>query len=523
MKKQPPSIFNDVIGPVMRGPSSSHTAASVRIGNLIRQFYSGNLRDFKAEFSRSGSLATTYKSQGSAIGLIGGLLGMDTDDSRLDDAMAMAKAAGLRFRFEVVDYAADHPNTYRIYARDDRGKEFTFIFISTGGGMIELINVNDIPLSIKGDLYETLYFFDETECGSLNQRKELIKHLFADQLDLMVSSSCKQGLVNLKTNYRPPLETVEKMAGLSKASKFVSLNPVMPVIAQPDYDLPFSNAAELLAAAEKGNTPLWELALTYEMARGGISDKAVIAMAEKILAVMKGAVKEGLAGTDYSDRILGAQALKILETKRSLIGSNLNRHVIAYIAAVMETKSAMSLIVAAPTAGSCGVLPGTILAAAQEHDLAEDKCVKAILAAGAIGVLIATRSTFAAEECGCQAECGAASAMTAGALVEMFGGSVKESLGAASLALQNMLGLICDPVANRVEVPCLGKNVLAGLNALAAADMVMSGFEPLIPLDETILAMDQVGRTLPAELRCTGKGGLSITKTAQEIARTLKE
>jgi len=211
-----------------------------------------------------------------------------------------------------------------------------------------------------------------------------------------------------------------------------------------------------------------------------------------------------------------------LKTGRSLIGSNLNRLLIAYIAAVMETKSAMSLIVAAPTAGSCGVLPGTILAVAEEHALTEDKCIKAILTAGAIGVLIATRSTFAAEECGCQAECGAASAMTAGALVEMFGGSVKESLGAASLALQNILGLICDPVANRVEVPCLGKNVLGGINALAAADMVMAGFNHLIPLDETIMALDQVGRMLPAELRCTGKGGLSITKTAQEIARGLK-
>ncbi len=505
----------------MRGPSSSHTAASVRIGNLIRQFFTAQCVDFRAEFASDGSLATTYKSQGSAIGLVGGLLGMDTDDPLLDSAMENARKVGLKVSFNVVDFKAEHPNTYRISAGDSEGNYYSFLFISCGGGMIELKAVNNIPLSVKGDLYETLLFFKEAEFSELEKIKAAIKKEVKGYIDCAVSRAEHGGLINLKTAYLLDVQEIEEMVRSSKAVNVVNLKPVLPIMARKAYDLPFSIAAEMITVAEKSSFSLWELALDYEKARGGVDEEAVFTRAERIYATMKSSVSEGLAGTDYGDRILGAQAFKYLETKRSLIGNNLNRLIIAYTAAVMETKSAMGLIVAAPTAGSCGVIPGTIFAVAEEYHLKKDDVIKAILAAGIIGVLIAGQSTFAAEECGCQAECGSASAMTAGALVQMFGGSVTESLGAASMALQNILGLICDPVANRVEVPCLGKNILSGLNAVAAADMVMGGFDPLIPLDEAILAMDQVGRLLPSELRCTNKGGLSITKTAEIIANRL--
>jgi L-serine dehydratase len=152
----------------------------------------------------------------------------------------------------------------------------------------------------------------------------------------------------------------------------------------------------------------------------------------------------------------------------------------------------------------------------------ERDAARAMLAAGLIGVLIAHRSTFAAEECGCQAECGAASGMAAAALVALAGGRAKPAVAAASLALQNVLGLVCDPVANRVEVPCLGRNVMAASNALACANMALAGYDPVVPLDEVIAAMDEVGRSLPAALRCTALGGLSVTPTSQAIAAKLR-
>jgi L-serine dehydratase len=176
---------------------------------------------------------------------------------------------------------------------------------------------------------------------------------------------------------------------------------------------------------------------------------------------------------------------------------------------------------AAPTAGSCGALPAAVIAAAEAMDSPEATW-RGPAGGGMIGVFICAHSTFAAEVCGCQAECGAGSGMAAAALATLAGGSAQQAADAASMALQNILGMVCDPVANRVEVPCLGRNVLAVSNALACANMALAGFDAVIPLEEVIAAMDRIGKSLPAELRCTGLGGLAITPTARAIAERLK-
>jgi L-serine dehydratase len=199
----------------------------------------------------------------------------------------------------------------------------------------------------------------------------------------------------------------------------------------------------------------------------------------------------------------------------------LNR-IILYVTALMEVKSAMGVIVAAPTAGACGGLPGAVLAAAETMGCDEEKIAKALLAAGLIGVFISRDSTFAAEVAGCQAECGSASGMAAAALVTLMGGGAETAIAASSMALQNCLGMICDPVANRVEVPCLGKNVMAASNAVCCANMALAGYDPVIPLDEVLLTMDRVGKSIPFELRCTALGGLSVTKTSKRIQKKLE-
>jgi L-serine dehydratase len=181
----------------------------------------------------------------------------------------------------------------------------------------------------------------------------------------------------------------------------------------------------------------------------------------------------------------------------------------------------MGVIVAAPTAGACAGLPGACIGAATAMGRSVDEMTKAMLAAGMIGVFVAAHATFAAEVGGCQAECGAGSGMAAAALVTLAGGTSKQAVGAASMALQNILGMICDPVANRVEVPCLGKNVMAASNALACANMALADFDQVIPLDEVIETMDTVGKSLPSALRCTALGGLSVTKTSKEIEKKL--
>jgi len=244
-----------------------------------------------------------------------------------------------------------------------------------------------------------------------------------------------------------------------------------------------------------------------------------------IVEVFRMSLAQGLKGTDYEDRILGYQCGRFAEhtKKGSLLDAGMLNRIILYVTALMEVKSAMGVIVAAPTAGACAALPGSVLGAADTTELTDDDVVRAMLAGGLIGIFIGEGSTFSAELAGCQAECGAASAMTAAALTSLGGGGAEQAAAAAAMALQNLLGMICDPVANRVEVPCLGKNVMAASNALACANMALAGYDPVIPLDEVIEAMNRVGRSLPRELRCTGLGGLSTTKTSREIKTRLEK
>jgi L-serine dehydratase len=267
----------------------------------------------------------------------------------------------------------------------------------------------------------------------------------------------------------------------------------------------------------------WELAVRYESQRGGVKAGEVSGKMRELLALMRKSLAGGLQGTGYEDRMLGPQSLKygkMMNEGKLLEGRLLNR-MLWYTTALMEVKSSLGVFVAAPTAGSCAALPAACLAMGEHYGQDDEILVKAFLSAGLVGVFIAAGSTFAAEVCGCQAECGSASGMIAAALLTLFGADVTTHLNGTSMALQNILGLTCDPVAERVEVPCLGKNVLAVSNAWSAANMALAGFDPVIPLGEVIAAMDDVGRSLPASLRCTGKGGLSITPTAQKISRQL--
>ncbi len=272
-------------------------------------------------------------------------------------------------------------------------------------------------------------------------------------------------------------------------------------------------------------TPLWRLAVEYERARGALSEAEVLVKMIDIVRILRRSIAEGIVGTQYQDRVLGHQSGKfkqLMETGRLLDGGALNR-VVLYVTAMMEVKSSMGVIVAAPTAGACAALPGAVIAIAEEMRLTEEDMARALLAAGIIGVFIATRWTFAAEVGGCQAEGGSAASMSAAALVTLAGGTLSQAVAAASMAFQSMLGLICDPIANRVEAPCLGKNVMAASNALACANMALADFDPVIPLDEVIETAERVGKQMPRELRCTALGGLSITRTSLRIQQQLAD
>jgi len=301
------------------------------------------------------------------------------------------------------------------------------------------------------------------------------------------------------------------------------LAPVLPVPSRKDMRVPFTSCSEMLELVEDRETPLWKLAVEYECARGNFTEREVIEKMIAIVRILRRSIDSGIAGTSYEDRVLGHQSgrfQEMMKAGRLLDGGALNR-IVLYVTALMEVKSSMGVIVAAPTAGACAALPGAVIGMAEAMHLDEDEMAKAMLAAGLIGVFIATRWTFAAEVGGCQAEGGSAASMAAAALVTIGGGTLRQSIAASSMAFQSMLGLICDPIANRVEAPCLGKNVMAASNALSCANMAMADFDPLIPLDEVIDAAKNVSTMMPREHRCTSLGGLAITPTSLEIERKL--
>lgn len=502
-----PSIFNDVLGPVMRGPSSSHSAAAVRIGRLLHDLCDGTPDVVHLTYDTQGSLATTHESQGTDMGLYGGLLGWAADDERLASSPAVIAELGTDIAIDKLRLDDPHPNTYRIHV-ERAGIGHDVVALSTGGGMIELVEIDGAEVSLFGDSTTTIFAVgdDASELvAALRDRPDVDDVLMSGGAPALVLAFSQK-----------PLDGFDPGGAGFEWSR--TLRPVLPVGSRPDMTVPFSHAGEL-DGAQTATTPLSDFALSYECARGGMTETEVLAQAQRLLEIMRNGVNVGLAGTEYEDRILGWQSGRFVELRDAgkLLDAGLLNSMIAYVTALMEAKSAMEVIVAAPTAGSCATFPGALLATIDSVDASPDQAQRALLAGGLIGVFVTNRSSFAAEVGGCQAETGAGAAMAAAALVELAGGAAAQSLSAASQSLQNVLGLICDPVGNRVEAPCLGRNVSGAANALSCANMALAGYDHLIPFDEVLDAHKNVSDLMARELRCTGLGGLAVTPTAQRI------
>ncbi len=514
--KSYPSIFNDVIGPVMRGPSSSHCAAALRIGRICRDLMHNDINEVYIEFDPNGSLATTHSGQGSDMGLFGGLLGWNADDERLKDYELHMKNAGIKVTITIHPIGATHPNTYKITLKNNN-KSHQVIGLSTGGGMIEIIEIDGFPVTIMGDFHVTLAY-----SNTVSKTFDYIKNLNLGETKLPNTSS---PYILINSNLDEQQNLLKKLAEHKDIIETVKINPVLPIKSRKNLSVPFITVAEMLEYNKDKKLNLWELAVAYESIRGNISTEEVKDKMGAIVDTMQTSINQGLKGTHYDDRILGSQSLsfkKNMEDNKLVAGDVLN-NVIMYTSAMMEVKSSMGVIVAAPTAGSCGAIPGTIIGTATTLDLNRESMVKAMLGAGLIGVFITAHATFSAEVGGCMGECGSASGMAASGVVILKNGTLEQSLAAASMALQSSLGLICDTVADRVEAPCLNRNVMAASTAISSANMALSNYDQVIPLDEVIETMKKVGDAIPHTLRCTGLGGLAITRTAKTIEEKLNK
>ena len=283
----------------------------------------------------------------------------------------------------------------------------------------------------------------------------------------------------------------------------------------------FKSATTLLEYAEQNGETLGEAGIEYEAKLLGLTRNDVITQMTERYLIMRHSVDEGMR--DESSRMawLRPHASRIMEAAQGqlLPFGGYAAKAAARALAVMHICNSRGVVCAAPTGGSAGVLPGVVLTLKEDFGISRDAIARALFAAGAIGLIIACRATFAAEEAGCQVEIGAAGAMAAAAAMESAGGTAREALDAASISLQNTMGMICDPVGGGCEIPCHTRNAAAAAGAFTTADLVRGGYPNPIPLDEAIDASAAVGRSLPSEFRCTARGGIAVVPSALRLVR----
>lgn len=285
----------------------------------------------------------------------------------------------------------------------------------------------------------------------------------------------------------------------------------------------FKSVAELVELAESQNKLISDIMIEQEMEVTGRSYEEIMEQMDKNLTVMEEAIERGLEGVISHSGLTGGDAVllqKYIE-KGNFLSGEIILDAVSKAVATNEVNAAMGIICATPTAGSAGVVPGTLFAVRKKLNPTREQMIRYLFTAGAFGFIVANNASISGASGGCQAEVGSASGMAAAAIVEMAGGTPSQSAEAMAITLKNMLGLVCDPVAGLVEVPCVKRNAMGAANAMIAADMALAGIKSKIPCDEVIAAMYEIGLQMPNTLRETGEGGLAATPTGKRLAEKI--
>jgi L-serine dehydratase len=510
------SIFNHVIGPVMRGPSSSHTAGAFHIGAMARSLAGGTPKAVVIAFDADGSYAKCYREQGADLAFAAGLMGWSITDERFPDASKAAADAGMAIEFVVGRLEqADHPNAVDIQLTTADGRTLRARANSVGGGAIEFVRLAGWPVHFTGDTYEVAV---EVNRGTEAQVLDLLAHDGAVIGEPDRAAREAHSLLCVRRRRPLPEEARRRLASLGGVERVWASEPLFLV--QGGEPL-FTGAKEMVSLARDRGLSLGRVALEYESVLLGLSADEVLAESARRFDVMRRAVERGLAPSPPKMQLLSPSAGRIYEAEAEgrLAVGGLHARAAARALAVMHVNGGMGVVCAAPTAGSAGVLPAVLVTLAEEKRLEPEKVGFALLAAGAVGVVVANRATFAAEVAGCQVEIGAAGAMAAAAVIDAAGGTAEQASDAAAIAFQNTMGSVCDLVQGIVEIPCHTRNAAAASNAFLCADLILGGYANPIPLDETVDAAYAVGKMLPSELRCTALGGLAVTPSARAMKR----
>lgn len=566
--------LRDIIGPIMVGPSSSHTAGALAIARMARRLC--GTRPKHVTFTLHGSFAHTGTGHGTDKALVAGMLGLSADDLGIRDSFERAQEAGLGVRFvRATDDGGvggrakgaddvEHPNTVDIEILEEGGDTLDVRGVSIGGGAAVIRRIDGIDVDITGEHTSVVVRqHDErgvlahiatclADCGvNIATTRMFRTRKGSAAYTVMETDDAVPEAARAAIERHPAVRDVRvipaERAGDADGEQETTGPKATPSMAE-DAEARFArcdfvSGAELLARCAEGSCAISQAFREREEALCALDGHAanVDAYLERVLQVMRASATEPIARPVHSTGgLIGGEARALAESLQGAgtgtgadagtsagagAGTSagagtmplldpLSATVSAYALAVLETNASMGRIVAAPTAGSAGVVPAVLLGLGRHRGLPDEKLHAGLLAAAAVGYLIARNASVSGAEGGCQAEIGSAAAMAAAAVVEMAGGKPAQALAAASNALMSLMGLVCDPVGGLVEVPCQKRNATAATTALVCAQIALSGTENLVGFDETVAAMDAVGRALPFELRESALGGIAAAPAA---------
>lgn len=527
--------LRDIIGPIMVGPSSSHTAGALRIALMARNLCGSAPQ--KAEFRLLGSFAHTYQGHGTDKALVAGMLGFTTDDLRVRDSFRWAAAKGLAFSFTPDPQADDfaHPNTIDVTVTDEAGCTVCVRGESIGGGAAVITRLDGIDVHITGE-HTSVVVRQRDEAGVLahiarclsdenvniattrmfRERRGQVAYTVLE-CDQRVSDKVRRAIAEHPGIFDARVIPADSTASEDDGAKGCTLDEGQALINFEALD--FASGKELLNWCDVHDSTISQAFCAREEALSASQGCAADTQEylKRALSVMRASTLRPIEEPAESmGGLLGSEAQRMRTfhaSGRSVCG-DLTAKAATYAMAVLETNASMGRIVAAPTAGSAGVVPGVLMALGEERGFTDEDLARGLSCAAAVGYLITRNATVSGAEGGCQAEVGAACAMAAAATCELAGGTPAQCLNAAANALTSLMGLVCDPVAGLVEVPCQKRNASGAAVALVSAEIALAGIGNLVDFDQTVDAMFAVGKSLPFELRESALGGLAATPAA---------
>ena len=521
--------LRDIIGPIMVGPSSSHTAGALRIASIARKLFGE--QPAAVTFTLYGSFAATGSGHGTDKALVAGILGLATDDERVARSFALAEEAGMAVEI-VWDTVTDapHPNTVDIHCESAEGRTLEMRGVSIGGGAAVIRRINGIDVDITGE-HTSVVVHQHDERGVLAHIAGVLADRGINIANANLHRTAKRGdaYTVLETDSDVDASVRDE---LLENPDIINARVVPAMTAGDGEEVPvpddaeevfarwdYTSGEELLALCEREGVTIAQAFRAREealCAKQGVA-AGIDAYLDRVLEVMGHAATEPLGNPQPSvGGLIGGEAAQLrasLETAPTLVDP-LAACAAQYALATLETNGRMGVIVATPTAGSAGVLPGVLLSLRDERGFTHEALREGILTAAGLGYLIARNASVSGAEGGCQAEVGSAAAMAAAAAVALAGGAPERCLAAGANVMMSLLGLVCDPVGGLVEVPCQKRNATAASVALVSAQIALAGVHNLISFDEAVAVMDEVGRGLPPELRETALGGIAKAPSA---------